>query len=551
MDQSDTLRDKLAALASSYIAQVPDAMALLEGHVNTIAGGDGGREAILELRSGAHKLAGSSGTFGLQKVSRAAKVLETECDRVVEGFHDPSHEPTDGVPMTPGQVEQIIETYSKLKDAVALDTAAAEESGAPGVGLMWQESDLSQRRLVRIASDDTGERDRLASALRQHGFDVDGVYSGGAADDDALAVLADLASNEADAMPELGPGEAADGPPLIFFGADAGMVTRLEAVRKGGAAFLPSPVDILGLLQVLMRYSEIDTHEPSRVMIVDDDVVAGHYTQAVLEKAGMVVHLVDDVMNLLDALDAFVPDLFLLDLHMPGGTGVEMARVIRQDDRYAGIPMLFLSGEEETNRQAEALVAGAAGFVQKPARGSVLVPLARAMTRRSRRLRGVASRDPVSGLFNHSYVKMQLGREIDRARREQGRLTYVVFAIDHFSALNAMHGYAVGDTVLRYLAATVTARTRRTDACGRLDGGRFGLVLPNAAPAQAESLLRDIRATLADFEVREGEGAGGLTISCGLADFPTFDAPRGMSQAAEAALQAAREGGGDRVIRGK
>ncbi|HAD88478.1 MAG TPA: response regulator receiver modulated diguanylate cyclase, partial [Rhodospirillaceae bacterium] len=292
-------------------------------------------------------------------------------------------------------------------------------------------------------------------------------------------------------------------------------------------------------------------HEPSRVMIVDDDVVAGHYTQAVLEKAGMVVHLVDDVMNLLDALDAFVPDLFLLDLHMPGGTGVEMARVIRQDDRYAGIPMLFLSGEEETSRQAEALVAGAAGFVQKPARGSVLVPLARAMTRRSRRLRGVASRDPVSGLFNHSYVKLQLGREIDRARREQGRLTYVVFAIDHFSALNAMHGYAVGDTVLRYLAATVTARTRRTDACGRLDGGRFGLVLPNAAPAQAESLLRDIRATLADFEVREGEGAGGLTISCGLADFPTFDAPRAMSQAAEAALQTAREGGGDRVIRGK
>ena len=100
-------------------------------------------------------------------------------------------------------------------------------------------------------------------------------------------------------------------------------------------------------------------------------------------------------------------------------------------------------------------------------------------------------------------------------------------------------------------AATVTARTRRTDACGRLDGGRFGLVLPNAAPAQAESLLRDIRATLADFEVREGEGAGGLTISCGLADFPTFDAPRAMSQAAEAALQTAREGGGDRVIRGK
>ena len=174
MDQSDTLRDKLAALASSYIAQVPDAMTVLEGHVNTIVGG-GGREAVLELRSGAHKLAGSSGTFGLQKVSRAAKMLETECDRVVEGFHDPSHGPSEGAPLAPGQVEQVIQTYSKLKDAVALDTAAAEESGAPGVGLMWQESDLSQRRLVRIASDDAGERDRLASALRQHGFDVDGV----------------------------------------------------------------------------------------------------------------------------------------------------------------------------------------------------------------------------------------------------------------------------------------------------------------------------------------------------------------------------------------
>lgn len=549
MDQSDKLRDKLAALAASYVAQVPATMDTLDGYITAVAEG-AGSEAVLALRSGAHKLAGSSGTFGLLQVSRAAKVLEAECDRLVDAVQDETADSPLAGTVEPALAESLAQAYAQLKEAVAEDTAAAE-AATPGAGLFWEESDLSLRRMVRVLSDDPGERDRLAAALRQHGFDVDGAYVGETEDDEALAVLVDLASADAAAMADLVPGKIGDGPPLIFFGADTGMAARLEAVRKGGTAFLAAPVDILGLLQVLMRFAETYTDEPSRVMIVDDDVVSGHYTQAVLEKAGMVVQLVDDVMNLLDALEAFVPDLFLLDLHMPGGTGIEMARVIRQDDRYAGIPMLFLSGEEETRRQAEALVAGAAGFIQKPVRGAVLVPLARAMTRRSRRLRGVASRDPVSGLFNHSYVKMQLGREMDRARREQGRLTYAVFAIDHFSALNAFHGYAVGDTVLRYLAATVTARTRRTDTCGRLDGGRFGLVLPNASSAQAESLLRDIRTTLADFEVREGQGGGGLTISCGLADFPTFDGPAEMSQAADAALQVARDAGGDRVVRGK
>ena len=536
MGQQDTLAERLAALAASYAAQLPATIKTMEKLAGT-APTDA--IALRDLGASAHKLAGSAGTFGLQDVSDCARRLEAACLAMGEAA---SREAAD-------EVQRI---FAELK-AIAADQAG--KAGSTGhtqsaeTGTILGDADTAVQHRVRLALSNGEETHRLREALHRHGFETVALPAPGIAPQPVLAVLADLnTSNEEDGEAEV---EEAEKPPVIYFGpsgTDGELSARLDAVRRGGAAFLPAPVDIVDLLRVLNKLGEFHTDEPSRILIVDDDPASAAYVRLVLEKAGMVAHVVEDVANLEKELDVFVPDLFLFDLYLPDCTGAELAQVIGQDDRYASIPVVFLSGEDEPNRQLEALLAGGAAFLQKPVRGTTLLPLVRNLTRRSRRLRGVAFKDPVSGLYNHTHLKMQLDHETSRAARDQRHLTYVTFAIDHFSAFNALHGYPAGDMVLRYLAAAVTARIRRTDACGRLAGSRFGLVLPGATGAQAEDLLHDIRATLAGLEVVPGRGAGGLTLSCGGAEFGDGKDARTLVEAAEEALVMARKAGGDRVV---
>ena len=71
-------------------------------------------------------------------------------------------------------------------------------------------------------------------------------------------------------------------------------------------------------------------------------------------------------MKTLDALADTSPELILLDMNMPGASGQELARVIRQQDAYLSIPIVFLSAESDVGRQREAMSTGGDEFLQKP-----------------------------------------------------------------------------------------------------------------------------------------------------------------------------------------
>ena len=60
------------------------------------------------------------------------------------------------------------------------------------------------------------------------------------------------------------------------------------------------------------------------------------------------------------------PDLILLDIRMPGMDGFEVCRKLKENDASAAIPVIFLTGESDAETEADALAAGAAGFITKP-----------------------------------------------------------------------------------------------------------------------------------------------------------------------------------------
>jgi PAS domain S-box-containing protein len=151
--------------------------------------------------------------------------------------------------------------------------------------------------------------------------------------------------------------------------------------------FFLKPIDVAGVVQTLDSLVGSRAETPFRVMVLDDEELLGRFYCAVLNRVGMVTVQVTDPMLTLETLETFNPDLVLLDLHMPVCTGLEVAGVIRQADRWAHMPIVFLSGESDTAQQLSALYQGGDHFLTKPVERDTLVNALLPKLKRAREMR--------------------------------------------------------------------------------------------------------------------------------------------------------------------
>jgi CheY-like chemotaxis protein len=107
-----------------------------------------------------------------------------------------------------------------------------------------------------------------------------------------------------------------------------------------------------------------------RIMVVDDDMQSTRMVKLALEKTGRYeVAQVNDPIRALDAARTFKPDLFLLDICMPGSEGVDVAFQIRADPEFQATPVVFLSAlVSEREALGDGSTTGAFHFIAKPAR---------------------------------------------------------------------------------------------------------------------------------------------------------------------------------------
>lgn len=106
--------------------------------------------------------------------------------------------------------------------------------------------------------------------------------------------------------------------------------------------------------------------------------------------------------------------------------------------------------------------------------------------------------DELTGLSNRRALLARLQAEMDRSRRIGTELSVVMIALDHFKQINDRHGQALGDIVLRGVAALLREHIRVTDIAGRYDGDQFCILLPGTSVADATFVANTLRIAIAE-----------------------------------------------------
>ncbi len=173
----------------------------------------------------------------------------------------------------------------------------------------------------------------------------------------------------------------------------------------------------------------------------------------------------------------------------------------------------------------------------------------RELEQSNRRLAELAIRDGLTGAFRRGHIEGELQRLVKAWERHANDFSVLLLDIDHFKHVNDRHGHAVGDEVLRRLAAVAQQTLRGSDLFGRWGGEEFIALLPDTPLAQAldaaERLRLAVRALA--FEGEHGE-AFRITISVGVAQLAPGETADLLAQRADKALYAAKHGGRDRVL---
>ena len=289
--------------------------------------------------------------------------------------------------------------------------------------------------------------------------------------------------------------------------------------------------------------------EPYRALVVEDSPTASKSIQRTLAMCDIETLAIARPQEVLESLMRFQPDLILMDMSMPGCTGIEATRVIRQHPEFLSIPIVYLSGDANIPMQVEALRLGGDHFLTKPYNPVVLNAVVQSKIERYRTLRRAMQRDSLTGLYNHRTSKDKLATAIQQAAAGRQLLSVAMIDIDHFKKINDSYGHPMGDQVIRNLAWFLRQRLRRTDLIGRYGGEEFLVVLPSADAAQAVQLLDQIRQDFSQIRHPFNETWCTATLSVGVTELQTPASAEALIKQADEALYAAKHTGRNRVVR--
>ncbi len=237
-----------------------------------------------------------------------------------------------------------------------------------------------------------------------------------------------------------------------------------------------------------------------KVLIIDDAEQIHHLVRARLKGLDVDVMCSATGQTGLAAAKAEMPDLVLLDVNMPGMSGFEVCKLLKDNPDTYNIPVIFLTGVDETVNKVKGFDLGAVDYVTKPFDPAELRARVRSALKTKElmdMLTTQAQIDGLTGLHNRRYFDRRLEQELAEGQRYKRPVGMLLLDIDHFKSINDTYGHPKGDQVLSKLAEVLAQTCRSSDIACRYGGEEFAIILPEAhaeyAYQSGQRMLVEIR----------------------------------------------------------
>lgn len=528
---SDPTAAVLAQLRDDYVGRLPSIIGELDALVAQSPRDPKAREEAVRL---AHSVRGTAGTHGLEGVSRAAGVIEQalldtseqldarrwrrirEALAAMDEEREAEHPPLD----IPGAAERTSRILLVDGDRVFAGDVAR----------------IARRQLIEIAhARDPSRAVEVVASTDVHGVIIDSFLAGEQAFPLALALRSI-------------PGK--ERLPIAFTSGDSSVEQRVASHLVGASLFLSKPVPEDDLVQALETLVNQGLAGQPRVLLVDDDPDFGNLCVALLARQGMRCEAITDPRDTEDALLRIQPDLLLLDIQMPGLSGLQVCQSLRLTQRWRELPIVFLTSTLDDRMRINAFRAGADDYITKPVLTEELVARVQVRIDRRRLLRDHIERDSLTGLLLRRAFLERAREQLSYAQRHQQPLTMCLLDIDGLKQVNDTRGHLSGDHVLFELGKLLQQRFRTEDVRARWSGGGFAISFLSADVAVVCEIMDKVldRWTQRSFHA-EDERPFHTAFTAGVAGYPNDgNTIRTLLRVADQRLSHGKSAGRRRVV---
>ena len=306
-----------------------------------------------------------------------------------------------------------------------------------------------------------------------------------------------------------------------------------------------------------------------RILVADDDPTSRLIVQTALRSLGHECHTVTDGAIAWAAFQTKEPDVVVSDSMMPGLTGLQLCRLIRERPTEHYVYFIMVSGQGLRDEILQGMTAGVDDYLVKPldiddlqARliaAARVTGLHRQLARQRSELEGlnleltaIARRDSLTGLGNRRALQEDLELLEARVMRYGHRYCMALLDVDYFKSYNDSYGHPAGDEILQIVAAQLGAIARSGDALYRYGGEEFLCIFPEQSMDSGTKAVERMRAAVEGLGIAHTDNPSGLlTISGGLAmmDAAETRSASAVLKEADEALYRAKQLGRNRVER--
>ncbi|MEJ2142350.1 MAG: PAS domain-containing protein [Gammaproteobacteria bacterium] len=374
------METKLLALQQSFKEQLPVKISNIESLWDKLVNGDTSDSLIFDMHRIAHSLSGSGGSFGAVSLSAVARELEQTLQPLLEikgqklSFSSTLQE----------RINELLKKLNEIADAWQPSETLNTENT---YSIKQQAGNL----IYVVTNVDCFDVD-LAAALDEacfhviHFLDLDEFAEACKKENPALVIICITSDNHSEDQSFLSELQSRikTSLPILLVSDRNDIESRLSAVRSGIQHYFTLPLNVKKLINYL---DDLMTQASSklRVLLIDDDDILLKYHATLLTEAGMDIKTISNPMACLEILDEFQPNLIVTDVYMPGCSGPELTQVIRQDDKWSLIPIIYLSTESDLDRQLMLINNGGDDFLTKPVEPKRLVSTAIARAKQSQK----------------------------------------------------------------------------------------------------------------------------------------------------------------------